>query len=673
VVILAGVREFGRSLVGLRYPRALWPLVDRPVLEHQLLQLARQGFRNVVICANGEAEALERWISGQPMSGLALSLVRDERPRGAAGCVKDAVGKAVRGPVLIVEAGSAWVANGGELVRQHRLRGADLTVFTDADEGTDGPEVRPAGVYLCEAAALELVPDHGYQDIKEQLIPALLRRGRRVAAGALAGQVFSTRDLDGYLLLLSRVLAEPEEFGLDLSRHRLRGEGVWVAEDARVSSSARLFGPVVVLEGVTIEPEAAVVGPAAVGRGCSIGRGALVSDSVLWDECVLDCESGVVHTVVTWGARIGRGAHVENRVVVRRAGPWNALVRGLTVEKVGGGALGGHVKRRAGRRAASRAQNEAGISADAARGLPSPERPAASEGARVAGGTGPAAYVLPGAAILVAMAWAYRSVLADLWDVWMRNDNYSSGVLVPFLAGYVVLSRRRELARLNPAPSWWGLAIIIVGFLFRLAGSFLVFGSAERLSLFVVVAGLVLFLFGGKVTRRLGWVLAFLLLMFPLPNRVYEAISLPLQTFATRSTAFVLELLGYLVVRQGNVLNVENTSVAVAEACSGLRMLTAFVVVAGLVALLSHRPRWQKAVILLSSVAVAILCNILRLTALAIAFTRGWGAWAEQGFHDFGGVAMMPLALAALAGELWVMDQLFVAGRPTGSPVGEKN
>jgi exosortase/archaeosortase family protein len=102
-------------------------------------------------------------------------------------------------------------------------------------------------------------------------------------------------------------------------------------------------------------------------------------------------------------------------------------------------------------------------------------------------------------------------------------------------------------------------------------------------------------------------------------------------------------------------------------------MLMAFVIVAALVALLSHRPRWQRAVILLSSVAVAMLCNILRLTAMAIAFTRGWGAWAEQSFHDFGGVAMMPLALAALAGELWVMDQLFVAGRPTGSTASGTN
>jgi len=301
------------------------------------------------------------------------------------------------------------------------------------------------------------------------------------------------------------------------------------------------------------------------------------------------------------------------------------------------------------------------------------DRPASREGERAAAGAGRGAYMLLGAALLVAFAWAYRPVLADLWTVWMQNDNYSSGVLVPFLAGYVVFSRRHELARMSLAPSSWGLALIIIGFILRFAGSFLMFGSAERLSLFVVVVGLVLFLFGGKVTRRLAWVLAFLLLMFPLPNRIYGAVSLPLQTWATKSTAFVLEMLGYLVVRQGNVINVENTSVAVAEACSGLRMLTAFVIVAALVALISHRPGWQKALILLSSLAVAILCNILRLTAMAIAFTRGWGAWAEQSFHDFGGIAMMPLALAALAGELWLIDRLFVAGGATPSPAGGNN
>jgi exosortase len=538
-------------------------------------------------------------------------------------------------------------------------------VFTEGNGRTDGPEFQPAGVYLCQASALELVPDHGYQDIKEQLIPALLRKGKRVAASMLPGQVLSTRDLDGYLLLVSRALAEPGEFSLDLNDYPLRGERVWVADDARVSPSAHLVGPIVVLEGATVEPEAALVGPAVVGRRCHIGQGALVFESVLWDDCVLDCESAIVHTLVTSGARIGRGAHVENRVVVRNADPWKVLVRGLTAGNAGNAALGGQVKPKAERRTRSEAQRPAGISVPETHGLSPPECPAASESARHVAGAGPGAHLLLGTVLLAAFAWAYRPVLTELWDIWMQNDNYSSGVLVPFLAGYVVLSRRHELARLNPAPSWWGLTLIVVGFLIRFAGSFLMLGSAERLSLLVVVVGLVLFLFGGKVTRGLAWVLAFLVLMFPLPNRVYQVISLPLQTFATKSTAFVLEMLGYLVVRQGNVLNVENTSVAVAEACSGLRMLTAFVIVAALVALLSHRARWQKGIILLSSVAVAILCNILRLTAMAVAFTRGWGASAERCFHDFGGVAMMPLALAALAAELWILDRLMpTAPRP---------
>jgi exosortase len=216
-----------------------------------------------------------------------------------------------------------------------------------------------------------------------------------------------------------------------------------------------------------------------------------------------------------------------------------------------------------------------------------------------------------------------------------------------------------------------GLFVVVAAFLFRLVGSALMLSSVERFSLVIVIVGIVLLLFGATVTRRLGWVLAFLLLMLPWPNRIHAAVSLPLQTLATKSTVFVLETLGYLVVREGNILKVGDTSVAVAEACSGLRMLTAFLVVAALVAFLSRRGAWQKAVLLLSSVPIAILCNTIRLTATALAFTAGWGAHVNEFFHDFGGVAMVPLALAILAAELWVMKHLFLPGGGAASPAAK--
>jgi exosortase/archaeosortase family protein len=92
-----------------------------------------------------------------------------------------------------------------------------------------------------------------------------------------------------------------------------------------------------------------------------------------------------------------------------------------------------------------------------------------------------------------------------------------------------------------------------------------------------------------------------------------------------------------------------------------LRMVTAFFVISGLVVLLVRKAWWEKLVILASSLPIALLCNTARLAITAIAFTVISGEQWEKIFHDFGGYAMMPLALAAVVGELWILAKLTTA------------
>jgi exosortase len=121
-----------------------------------------------------------------------------------------------------------------------------------------------------------------------------------------------------------------------------------------------------------------------------------------------------------------------------------------------------------------------------------------------------------------------------------------------------------------------------------------------------------------------------------------------------------LEIVGYSVFREGNVIHIGQASVAVAEACNGLRMITAFFVVSGLVVMLVKRPLWQKLIVMISSLPIALLCNTLRLVITAIAFTYVQGDYWENIFHDFGGYLMVPLALAAVIGEFWLLQRLTV-------------
>lgn len=283
-----------------------------------------------------------------------------------------------------------------------------------------------------------------------------------------------------------------------------------------------------------------------------------------------------------------------------------------------------------------------------------------------AGRTAVLACVAAGIGVLV---WSYLPVLQDLVAFWGSNPDYSAGYFVPLIAAWMAWSDRRALAALPRHTCWWGVPALLGAQAVGMLGMLYMYGSLERYSIVLTVAAMCLLLFGPAVTWRLKWVLLFLFLMMPLPGRVHNAISLPLQTFATQSAVFGLECLGYLVSREGNVLRLtDQNTLAIAEACSGLRMLTAFIVVAATLAAIVRRPRWQKVVLVLSSIPIAILANTLRLITTAVVYEGVGGENARRLVHDFAGIAMMPLAWVVLLIELRFLRYL-AGGAPPRAAV----
>ncbi len=260
-----------------------------------------------------------------------------------------------------------------------------------------------------------------------------------------------------------------------------------------------------------------------------------------------------------------------------------------------------------------------------------------------------------------ALAWAYWPVLVALNKEWQTDDNYSVGQLVPLAILYLLWHDRERLRSSAYRPCWWGIGIILVAQGARAFGLIWLFESAERYSFVLSVVGVVLLVGGWEVFWRVKWLLLFLFLMVPLPGRVHNLISGPLQQHATDGAVFFLELLGITLTSEGHVIVLnDNVPLAVAEACSGLRMLTAFVVVAATLAYLVNRPRWQKIALVLSSIPVAILCNTGRLVITALLFLVTSSEFANRFFHDFAGFTMMPMAVLMLILELWIMSKLVI-------------
>ena len=95
----------------------------------------------------------------------------------------------------------------------------------------------------------------------------------------------------------------------------------------------------------------------------------------------------------------------------------------------------------------------------------------------------------------------------------------------------------------------------------------------SRTAIIETLVGMVLFLGGWHAIRVMAFPLCLLVFMVPIPSVIYNQITFPLQLFASQVAAFVLDLIGIPVLRDGNVLELASQKLSVVEACSGIRSL----------------------------------------------------------------------------------------------------
>jgi exosortase len=633
-IILAGSRDFNRCPLASRLPTALWPIAEKRAIDKLLVHLAKQGVGRAVICSNGDGSLLAESIHTD--NRLKLKFLREQLPSGTAGCVRDAASGGTDELLLILPASMICPPKINVLISAHREGRSDLTMVFNPVYGNDKLMGESAGIYICETSVLEHIPKEGYFDIKEGLIPELLRAGKSVHTAILPNHVANFRDWREYLCAIADYLENTPKLNADLKLcKRDNSQTVWMAANSMVNPAARIYGRVVIMDGACISEGAVIFGPTILGRDVCIGKDSIVVNSVLWD-----------------GAQVGPNCEIQRCLI-----DYNVAVRGNTVVEEEAipfrsegmlESLFGSVFKVA-KNNANRFQHALQLQLGKLnRKLPDWVQ---SHKAKIVP-------LFAAGILLVAFLWSYWPGLINLWNTWQRSDEYSSGLLVPFLTIYILWARRYDLAQCRIGPSFWGLFAFVAAQAVRLFGLFFMYGSAENLSIALSIAALVLLLFGWQFLRKVYTVLLFLCLMLPWPNRIQAAVALPLQSWATSSAVFCLEVMGYEVIQEGNIIHIGQSSVAVAEACNGLRMITAFFVISGLVVLLVKRAWWEKLVVLLSSLPIALLCNTVRLTVTALAFTVLDGEHWEKIFHDFGGYAMMPLALAAIVTELWLLAKL---------------
>lgn len=273
--------------------------------------------------------------------------------------------------------------------------------------------------------------------------------------------------------------------------------------------------------------------------------------------------------------------------------------------------------------------------------------------------------VLWGALLIACLvAAAYVRVLTKLVSDWWQFPDFSHGFFVPPFAAYVLWRKRAVLANTKLAPQWSGVVLVALGLLVLLLG---VYGSElflSRVSLVLVLAGLVLGFGGRTMLKETRFALFVLLLAIPIPSIIYTQITFPLQILASKLASALLPLFGVPVLREGNVIQLPALSLEVAEACSGIRSLMSLLTLAVFYGYFLERSTWRRWILTLASVPIAIAANAVRLlgTGLSVQY---WDPDRAMGFfHEFSGWVMFLISLTCLI----AVDQAFARLRMKRRP-----
>ena len=265
--------------------------------------------------------------------------------------------------------------------------------------------------------------------------------------------------------------------------------------------------------------------------------------------------------------------------------------------------------------------------------------------------------------------WFFHIEIGKIVSRWISDPNWSHGFLIPLFSLYFLHQNRLQLFSIKTKPSWLfglgGLVFLLIVYWLNTVQFKFAYGDA--LIGIAAIGATVLFV-GGWPLIKLTWLpIAYLFFAVPLPGRLYTQITQPMQRLAAHVSAFVLNGIPELeasisgviidVVYRGQPLV---PSLEVAEACGGMRLLMAFVALGVAMAYLHWRPMWQRGVLLLSTVPIAVLCNVIRVFITSLIYIFWDPQYAQGIYHDMLGILMLPLAFSLYGGLAWLMSNLFV-------------
>jgi exosortase len=253
--------------------------------------------------------------------------------------------------------------------------------------------------------------------------------------------------------------------------------------------------------------------------------------------------------------------------------------------------------------------------------------------------------------LLLLIAWLYASIIVRLVLQWVgphSDQNFQHGVFVPLFALFVLWQDRIKLEAIPSSSSWAGLPLVALSMLVLVLG---VLGAdifLPRVSLLILLAGLIILSRGWTFFRAVLFPWAFLILMIPIPALLINRVTFPLQLAAAKWATALLELVRVPVFLEGNLLTLARKQLDVAEACSGIRSLLSLVVLAIIYGYLLEPRKWVRVVLVCAAVPIAVAANSFRIFGTGLLVQHGYENEAEGFYHTVSGLVIFAVALVML-------------------------
>jgi exosortase len=276
--------------------------------------------------------------------------------------------------------------------------------------------------------------------------------------------------------------------------------------------------------------------------------------------------------------------------------------------------------------------------------------------------------VLGALVVVLLVTWLFWDFFSRqvLWAVRQQSD-WGHTLIVPLIAGYFVYLNRKELLARPFKTTWVGFIPILLGVglytLSALGPQVLSHHNLRGAGVALTIFGIALLFCGFRAMLWLWFPIAYLCVFGQtISDRFMQIVTFRLQDITARGAHVALLVLGLDVDREGNTLMIVDADgnmkpLNIAEACSGMRMLMAFMALGVAMAYTGLRRFWQRALVVIMGLPTAIFVNILRVVSLGLLSLIDTD-FAAGDFHSFVGLVWLVPAFVIYLGVIWVVRHL---------------